>query len=115
MEKSNIQVPYFELGVCVYLFFSDWLHGVGWALALLSLVQIPVWMVVTAVAAALQGDVMEAFRPSLVWIISFLYFYSFFNCSSSQYVIGVEGETGAEGLDNGDEHLLARQQPGPDD
>ena len=73
MEKSNIQVPYFELGgVCVYLFFSDWLHGVGWALALLSLVQIPVWMVVTAVAAALQGDVMEAFRPSLVWIIPLL-------------------------------------------
>ena len=71
MEKSNIQVPYFELGVCVvYLFFSDWLHGVGWALTLLSLVQIPVWMVVTAVAAAVQGDVMEAFRPSLVWIIS---------------------------------------------
>jgi len=47
--------------------YPDWLHGIGWALTLLSLVQIPVWMVVTTVAAAIQGDVMEAFRPSLEW------------------------------------------------
>jgi len=48
--------------------YPDWLHGIGWALALLSVVQIPLWMVVTTVAAAVQGDVMEAFRPSLEWM-----------------------------------------------
>ena len=81
MEKFNIQVPCLEFNLSMTLycqeFFlwltslsSDWLHGIGWALTLLSLVQIPVWMVVTTVAAAIQGDVMEAFRPSLVWMNS---------------------------------------------
>ena len=118
--KSNIQVPRVSPllpgGECTALttFCSDWLHGIGWALTLLSVVQIPLWMVVTTVAAALQGDVMEAFRPSLVWIRS-LYFYFLVNFSLLKYLTGVDGETGAEGLDYGDEHLLTRQQPGPDD
>ena len=72
MEKFSTQVFCFRFipltHCCV---FSDWLHGIGWALTLLSLVQIPLWMLVTIVAAAVQGDVMEAFRPSLVGIPQF--------------------------------------------
>ena len=74
---------------------------------MLSRVQIPVWMVVTTVAAAIQGDVMEAFRPSLVGM------HACFDPIAE--FVGVEGETGAEGRDDGDEHLLPRQQPSPDD
>ena len=45
---------------------SDWFHSVGWALTLVSLVQIPLWMIIVVLTAAFQGDVMKAFRPSLV-------------------------------------------------
>ena len=45
---------------------SDWFHSVGWALTLVSLVQIPLWMIIVVLSAAFQGDFMKAFRPSLV-------------------------------------------------
>jgi solute carrier family 6 amino acid transporter-like protein 5/7/9/14 len=46
----------------------DWMHHIGWALTLVSVVQIPLWLVITTVAAAAQGDVWEAFRPSESWL-----------------------------------------------
>jgi len=47
--------------------YPDWFHSVGWALALVSLVQIPLWMSIAVLSAVFQGDFMKAFRPSLEW------------------------------------------------
>jgi len=43
-------------------------HMVGWALTLGTVIQVPLWFLVTVVAAAVRGDVMEAFRPSEAWL-----------------------------------------------
>ena len=51
-------------------------HAAGWTLTLLPVLQVaappttpqvPLWFLVTVVAAAVRGDVMEAFRPSEAW------------------------------------------------
>ena len=44
-----------------------------------------------------------------------LYFYLLVNHCSSKAFLGVEGEAGTEGRDDGNKHLVPRQQPGPDD
>ena len=43
------------------------MHLLGWALTLVSLVQLPLWFLVTVVTAAVQGDVWQAVTPSEAW------------------------------------------------
>ena len=53
-------------------------------------------------------------QPGVDDILVFFSYYFFVFFSSSKYAAGVEGETGSERFDNGDEYLLTRQQPSPD-
>ena len=43
------------------------MHLLGWCLTLVSLVQLPLWFLVTLVTAAVQGNVWQAFSPSEAW------------------------------------------------
>jgi len=47
--------------------YPAWLHAIGWCLFALSVLQIPLWFLVSVIHSAATGDVMRAFRCSDSW------------------------------------------------
>lgn len=48
--------------------YPDWAHGLGWALTLVSVVQIPLWFLVTLVISLVRGQVTDCLQPSSAWL-----------------------------------------------
>ncbi|GAB6024015.1 Solute carrier 6 [Chamberlinius hualienensis] len=47
--------------------YPDWGHGIGWALLLISVIQIPIFAVGYLIYYGLKGDIKGAFRPTAAW------------------------------------------------
>jgi len=47
--------------------YPGWAHTIGWVLTLLSVLQIPAWLVIMCLLSVLRGDSLSVFTPAQAW------------------------------------------------